>query len=459
MAAGQGTRMKSAVPKVLHPICGREMIAWPVAAARGAGVDRVAVIVSPDRDVSGALGEGVEAIHQQRADGTGGALRAAAEVIAESETVLVLSGDVPLVSEGTIDELLRAHEAAGAGVTVLTAVLTDPGTYGRIVRGRGGDIAKIVETKAPGDATPSELEIREINTGTYVFDGPALATALGLIGNDNAQGEYYAPDVLPHIREGGRRVVAHVADDVNVNLGVNSRLDLAVVEAEARRQILDRHMEAGVTIVDPATTWIEVEVEIAADTRIEPGCSLIGSTRIGGGSVIGPHTTLIDSDLGSGVSVPHSYLLECRVADRCSVGPFAYLRPGAELREGAKAGTFVEIKNSVVGEGSKVPHLSYVGDAEIGPEANLGAATITANYDGHAKHRTTVGRGVRTGVDTTLIAPVEVGDDAYTGAGSVISDDVPAGSLAVTRSEQVHVDGYAERKAAKAARAKQEKGQ
>lgn len=451
MAAGQGTRMRSAVPKVLHPVAGREMIRWPIEAANQAGADRVAVILSPERDFSAALPEGVEVVHQEVANGTGGALRAASDVIADSESVLVLSGDVPLISAAMIGELLAIHSRNYAQATVLTTVLPDPTDYGRIVRDRDGHVLRVVETKEDGDATEEQRSINEINAGVYVFDAPALAEALGKIDNDNAQGEYYAPDVLPRIREAGGRVVAHIADDPNVILGVNDRVDLAMVEAEARRIILDHHMEAGVTIVDPATTWIEVEVEIAADTRIEPGCSLIGSTTVATGSVIGPHTTLIDSEIGSSVSVPHSYLVEARVADRVTVGPFAYLRPGAQLEPGSKAGSFVEIKNSVIGEGSKVPHLSYIGDADVGPGANLGAATITANYDGHAKHRTRIGKGVRTGVDTTLVAPVKVGDDAYTGAGSVITDDVPQGSLALTRPDRVTVDGYAERKAAEAA--------
>ena len=245
-------------------------------------------------------------------------------------------------------------------------------------------------------------------------------------------------------------MVAHLSDDPNVILGVNSRADLALVEAEARRGILHRHMLAGVTMVDPASTWIEADVEIEPDTRIEPGCSLIGATRIGAGSVVGPHSTLIDSVLGAEVSVPHSYLVECKVADRCTVGPFAYLRPKAELAEGVKAGTFVEIKNSRIGADSKVPHLSYIGDADVGEGANLGAATITANYDGFAKSRTKIGHRARTGVDTTLIAPVEIGDSAYTGAGSVISEDVAPGALAITRPEQVEIEGYAERKAERA---------
>lgn len=450
MAAGQGTRMRSAIPKVLHPVCGRALVAWPIAAAQEAGAGRIAVIVSPDRDISGALPDGIESLPQPEANGTGGALLAAAELVAESETVIVLSGDVPLVSAELIAAIAATHEGEGAAATVVTAVLDDPGSYGRVIRGEGDDVAKIVEAKAEGDATPEELAIKEINAGIYVFDGPALAKALPELTNDNAQGEYYLPDVLPLLTAEGGRVVAHVSADPNVILGINSRADLALVEAEARRQINEGHMLAGVTIVDPASTWIEVGSKIAPDTRIEPGTTLIGECVIGSGSVVGPHTTLIDSRIGEEVAVPHSYLVECDVGDRCKVGPFAYLRPKAQLEEGAKAGTFVEIKNSRIGKGSKVPHLSYIGDADVGEGANLGAATITANYDGFVKSRTKIGDGAKTSVDTTLVAPVEVGESAYTGAGSVITEDVPPGALGIARAEQSNVEGYAERKASKA---------
>ncbi|HET6829855.1 MAG TPA: bifunctional UDP-N-acetylglucosamine diphosphorylase/glucosamine-1-phosphate N-acetyltransferase GlmU, partial [Solirubrobacterales bacterium] len=403
----------------------------------------------PDRDISGALPDGIEAIPQPEADGTGGALRAAAEVVGASESVVVLSGDVPLVTAELIGELVATHDGAGAAATVVTAVLDDPGSYGRVVRdAEGGAIERIVEAKGgAGDASAAELEIREINAGIYAFDGKALAAALPGLTNDNAQGEYYLPDVLPLLAAAGGRVVAHVSEDPAVILGVNSRVDLALVEAEAQRRINERHMLAGVTIVDPATTWIEVDATIETDVRIEPGCTLVGATAIGSGSVIGPHTTVIDSRIGADVAAPHSYLLECAVGDRCTIGPFAYLRPRAELDTGAKAGTFVEIKNSRIGAGAKVPHLSYVGDADVGADANLGAATITANYDGFEKHRTKIGQGARTSVDTTLIAPVEVGDSAYTGAGSVIDEDVPPGALGIARAKQKNIDGYAERKA------------
>lgn len=449
MAAGEGTRMRSSTPKMLHPVCGRPMVAWPIIAAREAGAGRVAAIISPGRDLSAGLPESVETVFQPQPDGTGGAIRAALPLIEESETVLVLSGDVPLISTETIGDLLQAHEASEAAATMLTIELDDPGAYGRVVRTSDGWVERVAEAKAEGDAEPWEMEIREINAGTYVFDAAPLAAALKKLSNDNAQGEYYLPDVFPALREAGRTVAAHLADDLAVTMGINNRVDLAAVEAEARRRLLEAHMLAGVTVVDPASTWIDAGVEIAADARIEPGTSLRGATTIGEGAVVGPLSTLIDSSVGPGSQVLHSYLVECDVRAGCSVGPFAYLRPGALLEDKAKAGTFVEIKNSHVGEGTKVPHLAYVGDAEIGPGSNLGAGTITANYDGFRKNRTVIGRDVRIGVDTMLIAPVKVGDSAYTGAGAVIKDDVPEGALAVSENAQRNIDGYAARKAAK----------
>ncbi len=441
--------MRSSLPKMLHPVCGQPMVAWPILAAREAGAGRVAVIVSPGRDLSPALPDAVEIVEQPQADGTGGAIRSALPLIEAAESVLVLSGDVPLIGTDTIAALLAAHEASPAAATMLTIELDDPAAYGRVVRGPAGDVERVVEAKAAGDADASQLAIREINAGTYVFDAAPLAAAVAGLSNDNAQGEYYLPDVFPALREAGHTVAAHLADDLAVTMGINNRADLAAVEAEARSRILTAHMLAGVTVVDPASTWIDAGVEIGADARIEPGTSLRGATEIGGGAVVGPLTTLIDTAVGAGSTVLHSYLVECEVRDGCSVGPFAYLRPGAVLHDGAKAGTFVEIKNSEVGEGTKVPHLAYVGDAEIGPGSNLGAGTITANYDGFRKNRTVIGRDVRIGVDTMLVAPVEVGDSAYTGAGAVIKDDVPEGALAVSENAQRNIDGYAARKAAK----------
>jgi bifunctional UDP-N-acetylglucosamine pyrophosphorylase / glucosamine-1-phosphate N-acetyltransferase len=450
MAAGQGTRMRSARPKVLHEVCGRPMLVWPITAAREAGAGRICVIVSPDRDISSVLPNGTETIVQPEADGTGGALRAAADVVRESGTILVLSGDHPLVTGEILAELLATHREAGAAATVMTTELEDPGSYGRIVRGEGDQIERIVEAKSPGDATPDQLAIKEVNAGTYAFAAAPLADALGRLGNDNAQGEYYLGDVLPMLRDAGLGVVAYRAPDPGVNLGVNDRADLARAAEEARRRILDRHMRDGVTIEDPGATWIDADVEIAPDATIAPGTFLRGATTIGEGAAIGPMTTLIDSRVGDGATVIHSYLTGCEVAAEATVGPFTYLRPDAKIGEGAKAGSFVEIKNSEIGRGAKVPHLSYVGDAEIGEGTNLGASTITANYDGRKKNRTKIGKNVHTGVDTTFVAPVEVGDDAYTGAGSVITEDVPPGALGITRAEQKNIEGYSEKKAKEA---------
>ncbi|MEK6276562.1 MAG: bifunctional UDP-N-acetylglucosamine diphosphorylase/glucosamine-1-phosphate N-acetyltransferase GlmU [Actinomycetota bacterium] len=450
MAAGEGTRMRSSLPKVLHPVCGRPMVAWPILAAREAGAGRIAVIVAPDRDISAGLPEGIETVVQPQADGTGGAIRAAIDLVRGSTTVVILSGDHPVISPEVIASLLQAHATAGAVATVMTAELDEPGSYGRVVRDSNGDLERIVEAKAAGDASPEQLGINEVNAGTYAFEATALADALDGISSDNAQGEYYLGDVLPLLREAGGRVVAHLVRDEGVTLGVNSRLDLARAIAEARRRILDRHMLAGVTISDPLTTWIDADVEIAADATIEPGSSLRGHTQVGSDSVVGPNTTLIGTKLGERVTAPHSYLVECEVLDGCTIGPFAYIRPQTVLREGAKAGAFVEIKNADVGEGAKVPHLSYVGDAEIGPDANLGAGTITANWDGFRKHRTVIGAHCRIGVDTALVAPVSIGDSAYTGAGSVIAEDVPEGALGIARSPQENVEGFAEKKAKQA---------
>ncbi len=425
------------------------MVAWPILAAREAGAGRVAAIVSPGRDISTGLPEGVETVEQPQPDGTGGAIRAALPLIEEAQTVLVLSGDVPLISTTTIAALLDAHAASEAAATMLTIELDDPGSYGRVVRFGDGSVEKVVEAKATGDADAAQLAIREINAGTYAFDAEPLAAALAGLSNDNAQGEYYLPDVFTALRAAGLSVAAHLADDLAVTMGVNNRVDLAAVETEARRRLLESHMLAGVTVVDPASTWVDAGVEIGKDARIEPGTSLLGATTVGAHTVIGPHTTVLDCEIGVEVAVVRSHVEGAKIGDGAAVGPFAYLRPGTVMEAGSKAGASVEIKNSHIGKGAKVPHLSYVGDADIGPGSNLGAGTITANYDGFRKNRTTVGRDVRIGVDTMLIAPVEVGDSAYTGAGAVIKDDVPEGALAVSENAQRNIDGYAADKAAK----------
>ncbi|MFI5009193.1 MAG: bifunctional UDP-N-acetylglucosamine diphosphorylase/glucosamine-1-phosphate N-acetyltransferase GlmU [Solirubrobacterales bacterium] len=446
LAAGQGTRMRSTVPKVLHELCGCPMVLWPVAAALEAGAGRVVVVDSVARALEEVLPEGVDLVVQPEANGTGGAVVAAAAEIDPDAAVVVLSGDVPLVSARAISELLAAHAAAGMPATMATTVLDDPSGYGRVVRDGAGNVLRVVETKRAGDATPEELEIREVNTGIFVFDGGALLGALPRLSADNAQGEYYLPQVLDLLREDGHAVAAHAVDDPGLVLGVNDRVALATVTALAQRAILERHMLAGVTVVDPASTEVDVDVEIGQDVRIEAGTRLKGACTVGSGATVGPHTTLIDSHVGPDARVRVSWLEQATVHAGVTVGPFAYLRPGTVLREGSKVGTFVEVKNSDVGAGAKIPHLSYIGDADVGEGSNLGAGTITANYDGRAKHRTTIGKRVRGGVDTAFVAPVTVGDDAWTAAGSVIVEDVPPGALGVARAKQTNVEGFAERR-------------
>jgi bifunctional UDP-N-acetylglucosamine pyrophosphorylase/glucosamine-1-phosphate N-acetyltransferase len=446
LAAGQGTRMRSRLPKMLHDICGRPLVGWPIAAAREAGATAIVVVGGPDNSLDGHLPDDVTTVVQPVPDGTGGAVRAALPAIEPGATVVVAPGDAPLITSDTIAALVDAHARHGAAATMATMILADPTGYGRVVRDAGGNVERVAETKAAGDASDAELAIDEVNSSIFAFDGDALRDAVGELSSDNAQGELYLPDVLPALRREGRTVAAHVLDDPAIALGINDRVQLAEVRAIAQRRIHDAHGRAGVTIVDPGSTLIEVGVTIGQDTTIEPSSFLRGRTSIGAGCSVGPLTTLIDVTLRDDVKVPHSYLVSCEVRDGATVGPFAYLRPGTILRERSKAGTFVEIKNSDVGAGSKVPHLSYIGDADIGEETNLGAATITANYDGVNKHRTTIGDRVHTGVDTTLVAPVTVDDDAFTGANSAITKNVPAGALGIARERQVNHEGYAARK-------------
>jgi bifunctional UDP-N-acetylglucosamine pyrophosphorylase / glucosamine-1-phosphate N-acetyltransferase len=441
LAAGQGTRMRSRVPKVLHDVCGQPMIAWSMAAALQAGAGRVVVVDGPGRELDGRLPEGVEVAVQPDPNGTGGAVLAAVGHLGE-ETVVVLNGDAPLVTAELLRGLLEAHAAGGAQATLGSMELDDPSGYGRIVRRDGASVERVVETKAAGDATPEELAIREVNSGVYAFDGDALKDALARLTPDNAQGELYLPSTVELLD----RVNAHPLDDATAMLGVNDRVELAHVRALAQARIHAHHMRAGVTIVDPASTLIDVTVRLGPDTVVEPSSFLRGATVIGERCVVGPLTTIIDCTLGNEVTVPHSYLTTCEVRDGATIGPFAYLRPGTLLRERAKAGTFVEIKNSDIGEGTKVPHLSYLGDADVGPGTNIGAANVTANYDGVSKHRTTIGADVRTSVDTTFVAPVTVGDGAYTAANSAITEDIPPGALGIARSRQTNIEDYAERR-------------
>jgi bifunctional UDP-N-acetylglucosamine pyrophosphorylase/glucosamine-1-phosphate N-acetyltransferase len=439
--------MRSSLPKVLHPICGRPMILWPLLAARDAGAERVIVVDNPKRLLAEHLPEGTETAIQELPRGTGDAVAAAAAHVDPSAPVLVINGDMPLITGDAIAAVFAAHAEQRAAATLASMELDDPSGYGRVIRGADGAVERVAETKAEGDATAEELAIREVNAGLYVFDGGALLAALDSLGEDNAQGERYLPDVLPVLLAAGKTVQACPLPDPDLALGVNDRVDLARVTRLAQQRIHRAHQRAGVTIVDPASTLIHATVAIGEDTTIEPSTFLRGRTRIGARCTVGPLSTVIDSVLGDGVTVRHSYLDAATAADGVAIGPFTYLRPDAVLHENAKAGTFVEIKNSNVGAGSKVPHLSYVGDTDIGEGSNLGAGTITANYDGRRKHRTTIGSRVKISVDTSLVAPVTVGDDAYTAAGSVITDDVPPGALGVARQRQKNIEGYADRRA------------
>jgi bifunctional UDP-N-acetylglucosamine pyrophosphorylase/glucosamine-1-phosphate N-acetyltransferase len=442
MAAGQGTRMRSDVPKVLHRICGKPMIEWVVDAAREAGAARVVCVVRPDGGVAEGLPEGVEVVEQQGGEGTGAAVLAARDAV-EPGPFMVLSGDHPLVTADQIADLLTHHRDAGAAATLLTTELQDPAGYGRIVRDDQGEVDRIVETKHAEEVDPEALAIREINLGTYVFEAPLLFDGLERVTNQN--GERFLTGAFPVLKAEGARIVTCKTDDLDISHGVNDRAGLMEAEELAQRRILEDHARAGVTFLHPGSTRVEAGVQIGVDTEVGPGVSLLGDTSVGGGCMIGPHTTARDSRIGDGASVVHSFLVEAEVHDQANIGPFTYLRPGTVVRERAKVGAFVEVKNSDIGAGAKVPHLSYIGDADVGEGTNLGASTITANYDGRRKHRTKIGKSVKTGVHTSLVAPVDVGDRAYTGAGSTITEDVPEGALGVARPKQENIEGYSDR--------------
>ena len=436
LAAGQGTRMRSATPKVLHDLCGIPMVLWPVRAALAAGAGRVVVVDSPAQPLAEVLPEGVLDVVQPTSNGTGGAVIAGLSGLDADAgghdpdaPVLVLSGDVPLVSAESISALVQAHLDAGADATMACTLLDDPAGYGRVLRDPDGALLSVVETKTAGDATPEQLRVKEVNTGIYVFSPGPLRAALPRLSPENAQGELYLPQVLDSIRADGGLIVAHAVEDPRLVLGINDRAALAAVRRLAQEAIHARHLAAGASIVDPAATVIDVDVQIGPDTTIEPFTTLRGHTRI-----------------GSRCLIRHSYVVDALLEDDVTVGPFAYLRPGTVLRAGAKAGTFVEIKNSDVGQRAKVPHLSYIGDADVGADTNLGASTITANYDGRAKHRTTIGSSVHSSVHVSYVAPVTIGDGAYTGAGSVIVEDVPPAALGIARARQTNKAGYADRK-------------
>lgn len=444
LAAGQGTRMKSDLVKVLHTAAGRTLLDWSLDAVRRIEPDRVLVVVGHQADlVRAALPPGVEAVLQADQLGTGHALATALEKVnglGDDDTVLVTYGDMPLVTAELLADVVRQRDEKGASIA--TVELEDPAGYGRVIRDGQGGFSRIVEEK---DADGDQRQIREINAGIYAFPGKIVADLLGTIAADNAQGERYLPDVLPLIAAGGTQVRIVTADSLEV-LGVNSHDQLADADSELRRRINRQWQEAGVWMQDPDRVYIDAGVQLAAGVRLYPGVHLEGATSVGEGAVLGPECFARDSDIGPGAHVWYSVLRSARVGDSAEVGPFASLRPGTVLEARSKAGTFVEMKNTIVGEGAKVPHLAYMGDATIGARTNVGAGSITCNYDGYDKHATVIGEDVFIGSDTMLVAPVVLGDGSVTGAGSVITRDVEPGALAVARSPQKDIPGYAARR-------------
>lgn len=447
LAAGAGTRMKSKKPKVAHEILGKPLVRWVIDAARAAGVNQVVSVVGHAREQVIPLVEAdTQVVVQQEQNGTAGAVLVCADALANCDgSLVVLSGDSPLISADTIARLIRTREENNAAVVVLTMQLDDPFGYGRIVRDERGEVARIVEQK---DASPEEAAITECNSGFYCFDARALFDALSQVSNNNAQGEFYLTDVLEICRNAGRSVLALTTEDATECLGVNSRLQLADASKHLQRRINRAHMAAGVTMVDPDLVWIGPDVTIAQDVELLPNVTLMGATVIGEDSVIGPDSRLRDTVVGQGCLIDETVAVEARIDDGATCGPRAYLRPGAHLCEGAKAGTHVEIKKSTVGRGSKVPHLSYIGDTTIGEDVNIGAGSITCNYDGKKKWKTTIGDGAFIGSDTMMVAPVNIGAGAIIGAGSCITKDVPADALGLTRPEQREIPGWAAKKRA-----------
>ncbi|MBU6311259.1 MAG: bifunctional UDP-N-acetylglucosamine diphosphorylase/glucosamine-1-phosphate N-acetyltransferase GlmU [Actinomycetales bacterium] len=454
LAAGEGKRMKSATPKVLHRIAGRSLVGHVLEAAAAIEPAHLMVVVGHGRDEVVAhldeIAPWADTVVQAEQHGTGHAVRLAVEALAAAGAlgdgpIIVLSGDTPLLTGGTVTELLARHRDDGAAATLLSATVMEPDGYGRVVRDRDGWVDRIVEHRDADEATRA---IDEINAGMYAFDPADLLPALGRLTTANDQGEEYLTDVIGLMREAGRPVAALRVPDSDEILGVNDRVQLAEAAALMRDRINRRWMLDGVSMLDPASTWIDVDVDLAPDVTLLPQTSLLGPTSVASGARIGPGTTLSACEVGSDADVRHTWADLAVIGPGASIGPYSYLRPGTRIGAGAKVGAYVEMKNSSLGDGAKVPHLSYVGDAEIGEGTNIGAATVFVNYDGVEKHSTVVGRYVRIGSDTMLIAPLTVGDGAYTAAGSVVTDDVPPGAMAVGRARQRTIPGWVERRRA-----------
>ncbi|HAQ59780.1 MAG TPA: bifunctional UDP-N-acetylglucosamine diphosphorylase/glucosamine-1-phosphate N-acetyltransferase GlmU [Microbacterium sp.] len=447
LAAGQGTRMRSRTPKVLHRIGGRSLLQHVLDTAGALDPDRLLVVVRHERDKLAEVVQDVApaavVVDQDDIPGTGRAVQVALESLTDfGGDILILSADVPLLDAATLMELVTSHREAGAAGTLLSALLDDPTGYGRVVRGGDGVVARIVEQR---DASPDERAIAEINAGVYVFQSGALREQIGAIGADNAQGELYLTDVVGLLRRAGMPVGASVAPDPSAALGINDRVQLSAAAAELNARTVRRWQLEGVTIQDPATTWIDVTATLAPDVTVLPNTHILRATAIAEGAIVGPDTSLIDCEVGEDATVSRTDATLSVIGAGAAVGPFAYLRPGTYLGARGKIGTFVETKNARIGAGSKAPHLSYLGDVQVGVGANVGAGTIVANYDGVEKHRTQVGDHVRTGAHNVFVAPVRIGDGAYTGAGTVVRKDIPPGALALTAASQRNVEGWVAR--------------
>ncbi|RJQ52990.1 MAG: bifunctional UDP-N-acetylglucosamine diphosphorylase/glucosamine-1-phosphate N-acetyltransferase GlmU [Actinobacteria bacterium] len=445
LAAGEGTRMKSESPKVLHQLLDRPMLAYVLGAVEEAEITRTTVVIGHGANsVREYLGDRAGHVVQEQQLGTGHAVMAARDALSGvAGTLFVVSGDTPLLRSETIANLLEEHESHSAAATILTSIPPDPTGYGRIVRDEEGHVARIVEHR---DAGPEELEICETNSSIYCFDAPRLFSALERLDRANVQGEYYLTDVIGIMATDGETIASHLAKDFTETLGINSRRQLAEALSVLQARVNERWMDEGVSIMDPAQTWIGIDVDLDRDVQLLPQTYLLGSTSVGSGTTVGPNVRVIDSRIGRDCLIEQAHIRGSAIEDGVNVGPFCSLRPGTVLRSGSKAGTFVEMKKTEVGEGSKVPHLSYMGDATIGRDANVGAGTITCNYDGVRKYPTEIGDKAFIGSDTMLVAPVRVGEGAVTGAGSAITKDVPPEGLGIERASQKNIEGWAKRR-------------
>ncbi|MFD1066922.1 bifunctional UDP-N-acetylglucosamine diphosphorylase/glucosamine-1-phosphate N-acetyltransferase GlmU [Oceanobacillus locisalsi] len=444
LAAGQGTRMKSKLYKVLHPVVGKPMVQHVADQLQETQLDKLVTIVGFGAEqVREQLGETSDFVVQEEQLGTGHAVMQAGDLLQDKEGVTIVAcGDTPLIRAETFQKLFEHHEQTGAKASILTALADNPAGYGRVIRNHAGEVEKIVEHK---DANEAELDVKEINTGTYCFDNKALFEALKSVSNDNAQGEYYLPDVVKILADQGERISAYVAADFNETIGINDRVALSEAEKIMKKRINELHMRNGVTIEDPDHTYIGPDVDIAADVYLHPGTILKGETSIASGSEIGPHTEIRDCEVGEDTKVRFSVALDSRIGNRVNIGPYAHIRPASNVGNDTKIGNFVELKKTELGDNSKVSHLSYVGDASVGERVNVGCGTITVNYDGKNKFLTTIEDDSFIGCNSNLIAPVTVGKGAYVAAGSTITNDVPDEALSIARSKQANKEGYAKK--------------